>query len=686
MTTEEQVLREKFPGRFLTVAFVLTAIGLFGLVRNIYFSYKSVRITHEQNLRIRELYGVIIHLDEVLTLSAKMAAATGDHRWEERYLSFEPHLDAAIKEAKRLAPYAYSKEAVDVTDVANQKLVEMEKRSFELVRKNKQQKAMSLLSSLEYEQQKQIYKFGITRFAGPTLELRLQELRGQIAYLDEAISMTLRMAVTTQNREWKKRYELFQPQFYAALREVAELAPNRGIEEMARQLEETSQRLIALDEQALMLLEKDRVEEARDTVFSGNYEELKRENAGKITRLNLLIHKYADTLVESSRKKTLLSMFAAAVIVLALLLAWFAVVQALRRWRLAMMENQRKLYLRTTELAELNRSLDQKISEKTAKLIKAKERLEREVAERRKMDATLRLIVEDVSAVMGEAFFRMLVSSLSKILEVRYAIITEITDLGRGRVSTLALWMGDGFGENFEYSLEGTPCENVVGRMRCFYQERVRELFPNDPWLAKIGAESYLGIPLFDSKNNPIGHLAILDTKPMSDDPHHEIILRMLAARASTEMERTGMMLELAEREERERLIIDTAYDAFVSINTKGIIVEWNKRAEEIFGWTRDEALGMTMASLLIPLKYRKAHEKGMHHFLETGEGPVLNKRIRISALRRSGAEFSVELTIGSAVQMKGKYVFHAFIRDLSAESPALPLEEITTPGEKKAA
>ncbi|MBI4041896.1 MAG: PAS domain S-box protein [Deltaproteobacteria bacterium] len=686
MTAEVQLLREKFPSRFLTVAFVLTAIGLFGLVRNIYFSYKSVRITHEQNLRIRELYGVIIHLDEVLTMSAKMAAATGDLRWEERYLSFEPHLDAAIKEAKKLAPYAYSEKAVDMTDVANQKLVKMEKRSFELIGENKRQEAMALLSGKEYEQQKQIYKFGITRFAGPTLELRLQELRGQLAYLNEAISMTIRMAVTTQNREWKERYELFQPQLYALLREAAELAPNRGIEEVTRQLEGTNQKIIALDEQALMFLEKGRVEEARDAVLSSDYEELKRENAGKIARFNLLIHKYADSLVESSRNKTLLSMFAAAVIVIALLMAWLAVVQALRRWRLAIMENHRKLYLRTTELAELNRSLDQRISEKTTKLRKANERLEREVAERRTMEAALRLIVEEISAVMGEAFFKMLVSSLSKILEVRYAIITEITDFERRRVRTLAVWMGDSFGENFEYSLEGTPCENVVGRMRCFYQERVRELFPNDPWLAKIGAESYLGIPLFDFKNNPIGHLAILDTKSMRENPHHEMILKMLAARASAEMERMAVMLELEQREERERLIIDTAYDAFVSINAKGVIVEWNKRAEEIFGWTREEALGMTMASLLIPLKYRMAHEKGMRAFLEKGEGPVLNKRIHVLALRRSGAEFPVELTIGSPVQMKDGYIFHAFIRDLSAESPALPLEEITTPGEKKAA
>ena len=113
-------------------------------------------------MRTEKLRSTIIHLDEVLTMSARMAAATGNLQWEKRYHSFEPKLDAAIKEAIRLAPEAYSgKDAAD-TDAANIRLVEMENKSFDLVRKGRIEEAKTLLFSNEYEEQKRIYAQGMT--------------------------------------------------------------------------------------------------------------------------------------------------------------------------------------------------------------------------------------------------------------------------------------------------------------------------------------------------------------------------------------------------------------------------------------------------------------------------------------------------------------------------------------------
>ena len=121
----------------------------------------------------------------------------------------------------------------------------------------------------------------------------------------------------------------------------------------------------------------------------------------------------------------------------------------------------------------------------------------------------------------------------------------------------------------------------------------------------------------------------------------------------------------LRESERRMRLIIDTAYDAFVAMDAEGRIVDWNPQAEVAFGWSRDEALGRTLADTIIPHRYRAAHNEGLRHFLATGHGPVLNRRIEITALHRNGREFPVELTI-SPIRLGDTYLFSAFVHDIT--------------------
>jgi PAS domain S-box-containing protein len=115
----------------------------------------------DETARGEKTCGVIVHLDEVLTMSARMAAATGDVRWEERYRQYEPQLNAAIREARAMAPNSISAEAIALTDAANIRLVEMENRAFALVREGRAGEAMALLAGPEYESQKKIYFDGV---------------------------------------------------------------------------------------------------------------------------------------------------------------------------------------------------------------------------------------------------------------------------------------------------------------------------------------------------------------------------------------------------------------------------------------------------------------------------------------------------------------------------------------------
>ncbi|MGZ3181464.1 MAG: response regulator [Telluria sp.] len=113
--------------------------------------------------------------------------------------------------------------------------------------------------------------------------------------------------------------------------------------------------------------------------------------------------------------------------------------------------------------------------------------------------------------------------------------------------------------------------------------------------------------------------------------------------------------------------IVDTALDAVVRMDLQGRIVGWNKQAEKIFGWTRDEAVGQPLDQTIIPQRYREAHRHGLRRFIDSGAGSVLDTRIEIYALRRDGSEFPIELSI-TQVRMgdRDDYEFCSFIRDIS--------------------
>ncbi|HEY2933642.1 MAG TPA: PAS domain S-box protein [Acidobacteriota bacterium] len=126
----------------------------------------------------------------------------------------------------------------------------------------------------------------------------------------------------------------------------------------------------------------------------------------------------------------------------------------------------------------------------------------------------------------------------------------------------------------------------------------------------------------------------------------------------------------LRESEERIRSIIETARDAFIALDAEGLVVDWNARAETMFGWSRQEAVGRKLSDLIIPNQYREAHRQGIKHFQATGEGPVLNKTIEITALHREGREFPVELAIWP-LRSKGSHTFNAFVRDITERKRA---------------
>jgi PAS domain S-box-containing protein len=121
----------------------------------------------------------------------------------------------------------------------------------------------------------------------------------------------------------------------------------------------------------------------------------------------------------------------------------------------------------------------------------------------------------------------------------------------------------------------------------------------------------------------------------------------------------------VVKNEERTRLMLDEALDAVITMDANGTTIGWNKQAEVVFGWSREDAVGRPMSEMIIPEQYREAHERGLRHFLATGEGPLLNRRIEMTGLNRDGLEFPIELSV-TPLKLDQTWTFSAFIRDVT--------------------
>ena len=116
---------------------------------------------------------------------------------------------------------------------------------------------------------------------------------------------------------------------------------------------------------------------------------------------------------------------------------------------------------------------------------------------------------------------------------------------------------------------------------------------------------------------------------------------------------------------ERFQLAMQLALDAVITIDEQGQITAWNAQAERIFGWTADEVLGQTMHDLILPPQYREAHMHGLRRFIETGESKLFGQRVELSALRRNGEEFPIELSL-APLRLEGGFEFSGFLRDIT--------------------
>lgn len=188
--------------------------------------------------------------------------------------------------------------------------------------------------------------------------------------------------------------------------------------------------------------------------------------------------------------------------------------------------------------------------------------------------------------------------------------------------------------------------------------------FPRATLAAGAGLRAALAFPIV-STNDVLGVVEFFSRDLREPDAELSAITAHIGRQIGQFIERTEAVAALAESETRRAEIIRSALDAVIVMDSAAVISEWNPQAERLFGWSAAEAIGKRLSTLIIPERHRDAHERGLRHFLETGEGPVIGTRIELEGLHRSGREFPLELSVAAA-KLAGGSAFSAFVRDIS--------------------
>ena len=261
-------------------------------------------------------------------------------------------------------------------------------------------------------------------------------------------------------------------------------------------------------------------------------------------------------------------------------------------------------------------------------------------------ETALRTILEGTATETGERFFAALVTNLSRALNTHGAWVTEYLEPSR-RLRALAFWMDGQWVRDYEIDIRGTPCETVIDNARLVhFPDNLFALYPDAPDIKRTGAVSYLGVPLMDVTGKILGHMAVIDRRPIPEEPRVHAIFRIFAARAAAELQRLRAESGVREREEKLGRLVDSAMDAIIELDHDLRVTRMNPAAEKVFMCEAGRVLGQNFSRFLTEDGHRKltglvreldARPEGQR-FLWIPGG--------LSALCPGGNEFPAEATL----------------------------------------
>ena len=279
-------------------------------------------------------------------------------------------------------------------------------------------------------------------------------------------------------------------------------------------------------------------------------------------------------------------------------------------------------------------------------------------------DTALRTILEGTATETGERFFEALVENLAKALHTHAAWVTEYLPESR-RLKALAFYLNGSFLKDWAMDLAGTPCEHVIDQARLIhFPDNLLNLFPIDPDIAGLKAASYMGLPLTDTTGKILGHLAVMDTRPMPADPRIEAIFRIFAARAAAELQRLQAESATREREQKLRRLVDSAMDAIIELGEDLRVTRINPAAEKVFHCAANKLVGHDFLHSLAP-----NDRKTIRLLLQDLNTKPDDQRSLwipggLTANQVDGTKFPAEATL-SQFQMGGKIFYTLILRNV---------------------
>jgi PAS domain S-box-containing protein len=276
----------------------------------------------------------------------------------------------------------------------------------------------------------------------------------------------------------------------------------------------------------------------------------------------------------------------------------------------------------------------------------------------------LKLIVEGTSTFTGKKFFASLVQNLAEVLDVHGVWVTEFL-AKENRLRALAFWLDGAFVDEYEYEVAGTPCEPVLGSDSiCHIPANVIELYPNDPDLPPLGAVSYMGLVLKDTDGTVLGHLALLDNKPMEEIPEVFAIFRIFASRAAAELRRVQAEKLLLESEARLKRLFNGTTDAILELDQHLEISQANQAALRAFALPAQSGVGKPVRELLSPPGWHQLVQAVRQ--LENRDNHQSTTQLsgHLECLGGTGDVFPAEATL-SRYRSQGQSYYALFLRNL---------------------
>ena len=261
-------------------------------------------------------------------------------------------------------------------------------------------------------------------------------------------------------------------------------------------------------------------------------------------------------------------------------------------------------------------------------------------------ESALRTILEGTATETGERFFQALVQNLSKALGTHGAWVTEYFPEKRW-IKAIAFWMGGEWLQGYSTHIDGTPCGAVIdSRELIHFPDNIVGIYPNDDELRDLEAVSYLGAPLLDVDGTVLGHLAVLDRRPIPKEPRVQALFKIFAARAAAELQRLRAETEIREREEKLGRLVDSAMDAIIELDSNLCVTRVNPAAEKVFQCQITDMQGQSFQKFLALVDRGRVKKLIEELAGLPAEQQYLWIPGGLSALRTDGNEFPAEATL----------------------------------------